>query len=176
MRNTFRYSLTADDYLNYEKFAVKLRKSNVVSVIILMFVTAMTVYFAVRNGGLEVQYYIYFGAFVIAIVLLSLINNFIMPKNKVKRYIKSDASYLGENEISIDDKAIEIKNIPAEKETGVVCIYPYSVISIIYETENYFYFIVANEVKILPKRVIPQAMSRSVFNAINSNPNRMYVK
>ena len=102
--------------------------------------------------------------------------NIIVPKKKVNRYIKSDASYLGENEITIDDKAIEIKNIPAEKETGVVCVYPYSVISIIYETENYFYFIVANEVKILPKRVIPQAMSQSVFNAINRNPNRMYVK
>lgn len=176
MRNTFRYSLTADDYLNYEKFAVKLRKSNVVSVVMIMILVAITVYYGVRNGGLEVQYYIYFVAFVVTVAMFTLFTNIIVPKKKVNRYIKSDASYLGENEITIDDKAIEIKNIPAEKETGVVCVYPYSVISIIYETENYFYFIVANEVKILPKRVIPQAMSQSVFNAINRNPNRMYVK
>lgn len=176
MRNTFRYSLTADDYLTYEKFAVKLRKSNVFTIVMLMFVTAMAVYSAVRNGGLEIIHYVYYAAFVITIAVIGILTNFIMPKKKVNRYLKSDTSYLGENEITIDDKCIEIKNIPTEKETGMICIYPYGIMPVIYETEEYYYFLIGNEIKILPKRVIPQTMREAVYKAINSNPNRVYVK
>lgn len=176
MRNTFRYALSFEDFLSFEMLKVKLKRGNVVLGLLLILVTAMLVYNAVKNSNIGYAYFVYYGIFVAIDVIMLFYNNKIAPKKAVNKYINRDSSYLEENEITFDDKALEIKNIPNEKQAGIVCIYPYSVMGIIYETEEHFYFSVGSEVKILPKRVIPNEMKEAVFKSIKSNPNCIFVK
>lgn len=176
MRNTFKYTLTFEDYLSFEKLKVKMRRGNLFIGVLLVVVSSFILYNTIKNGYVGQMYYFYYGIFSAIAIIMALYNNMIAPKRSVKKYINRDSSYLGENQITIDSDAVEIKTIPAEKQAGTVCIYPYNVMAIIYENQDYFYFSVGSEVKILPKRVIPNEMKEDVFKSIESNSNCVLIK
>jgi hypothetical protein len=114
---------------------------------------------------------------VLAVVLLVLCIAFYFSygiKNKVLKYTNGDSSYLAMTELSVTDNTIETNSLPNQNEAGIVAIYPYSIMNVIYESEEYFYFYIGYEVKILPKSAVPQEMKQQVFSQIRRNQN--YVK
>lgn len=172
MKNTFRYSLAEEDYLNCETFHMKKNGNFLLMFIFSGSIVFYFIYLAIVQKNV---YYVPSIVFFIAFIVLYTIYLFkIKVKKEVKKYVFSDKSYLGLNEITIDDKAMESKNIPNENEAAIVTIYPYSIMKAIYETNEYFYFYIGDEVKILPKRVIPQEMQEAVFKAIKSNKNCIF--
>lgn len=176
MKNTFRYALSFEDYLNFEKFSYKLKKTGTASVLLIMFATGYLVYSIVRYKELSAEYYFYYAVVVITLIASTFYGYKIAPKQKAKKYTSADSSYFGMNEITVDEKTVEIKNIPEENQAGIVCVYPYTVMNAIYETEKYFYFLVGSEVKILPKNAVPDEMKTVVFRDIKNNPNCIFVK
>lgn len=169
----FTYSLTYDDYLNFEKFRLKKNRTAFLSYIICIAFLTMGVYDAVAYKSYEM---IIVAAILVLVELVTMLYTLnISPKKRVNKYISLDSSYLGEKEITIDEKAIELKYIPKLNEAAVVAIYPYSIMTAIYETEEYYYFILNSEVKILPKKVIPAEISESVKKIISKNGNYMYL-
>lgn len=173
MRNIFRYSLTEEDYLSFEKMQLKRR---VVLSTIVMTVCFLAIgfynYIASKNPSILI------GSIIAAVIaLLTFAVLYITTvKRRVKRYIFMDSSYLGENEIIIDNNAIEIKNIPKENEAGIISIYPYKIMRAIVENNDYFYFYIGMEAKILPKRSIPNEMKQQIFSNIKNNKNYVYIK
>lgn len=176
MRNTFRYALNFEDYLNFQKFTYKMKKTGFTTILLIMMTVGYFVYCVVRYRNISPEYYFYFGVAVLTLIVIMIYQSKIEPKRKTKKYTSIDSSYFDVNEITVDDKTVEIKNIPKENQTGVVCVYPYTVMNAIYETENYFYFLVGSEVKILPKNAVPAEMKEIVFKEIKSNPNCIFVK
>ena len=124
----------------------------------------------------DYQMLIFAAAMALIDVLTAVYEMKILPKKRVKRILAADSNYLTANEITIDDKAIEIKNIPNENQAGIVAVYPYSVMSVIYETTDYFYFFIGTEVKILAKKNIPQESAQYVKKIISSKRNYIYSK
>ncbi|MGN1203256.1 MAG: YcxB family protein, partial [Eubacterium sp.] len=168
----FIYSLTYEDYLCFESFKLKRNKTSFFSYLICLMFLVMGVYDAVVYKTFEV---IILAAVMIAGVCISTFYAIkIAPKKRVKNLMALDSSYLGQSEIIIDDKAVEIKNIPQENEAGIVAVYPYSVMSAIYETEEYYYFFIGNEVRLLPKKAIPAEFSEYIKKTIGKNRNYMF--
>lgn len=170
----FVYSLTFDDYLGFEKFKLKRNKTSFFSYVMCLFFVAMGVYDAVVYKNL----YLVFIA--IIMVLFGAATSFyslkIAPKKRVKNLLSLDSTYLCQNRAVIDERTIEIRNIPQENQPGIVAVYPYSVMSVIYETEDCYYFFITTEVKILPKRVIPPELSDYIKKVISKNKNYLYIK
>lgn len=175
MKNTFRYSLAFEDYINFEKFSFRLRKVGFSVFLFIMLATGYLVYNIVKNGNISWEYYLYYAVVVVILLGFYFYSTYLAPKVKAKKYTR-DKAYFGQSEISIDEKAVEIKNITEENQAEIDCIYPYSVINAIYETETYFYFIIGNEVKILPKSAVPNEMKEIVFKYIKGNQNCIFVK
>jgi hypothetical protein len=170
----FTYSLTFDDYLAFENFKVKRSRSSLFSYIICLFFIATGVYNAVAYKVYEVLVIV--ALFVLAIALSTIYSVKIGPKKRVKQYINCDPAFLGKKEITVGEKTIEIRNIPAENQATVLAIYPYSLMAAIYETNEGYYFFVAGEAKLLPKKAIPDNLKEIVAKRINNNPNHIFVK
>ena len=173
MRNTFRYSLNCQDFINFEKFNMK-KQSNIMFTFFLMVIVFFAIYcYMVFNS----YYGLIFAAVFAVLAGLMLFCSFkISPKKRVNNYLKKDNSYLKTTEITITDKAIETNNLPNENEAGIVAIYPYSVMNAIYETDDYFYFFIGNEARILPKSAVPNEMKELVFKEIKNSQKCIFVK
>lgn len=170
----FTYTPCFDDYISFEKFKFKRNRSLLFTYIICVFFIAMGIYDVIVSK--DYQMLIFAAAMALIDVLIAVYEMKILPKKRVKRILAADSNYLTANEITIDDKAIEIKNIPNENQAGIVAVYPYSVMSVIYETTDYFYFFIGTEVKILAKKNIPQESAQYVKKIISSKRNYMYSK
>lgn len=170
----FTYTPCFDDYISFEKFKFKRNRSLLFTYIICVFFIAMGIYDVIVSK--DYQMLIFAAAMALIDVLTAVYEMKIWPKKRVKRILAADSNYLTANEITIDDKAIEIKNIPNENQAGIVAVYPYSVMSVIYETTDYFYFFIGTEVKILAKKNIPQESAQYVKKIISSKRNYIYSK
>lgn len=172
MRMTFRYSLTEDDYINFEKLNTSRQFKA------LLFPMMFFIFCGIFMYAKERDYI--FIIFIVTMVLLLVLSYFVLlpysAKKRVKTYLNGDRSYLLPTEITIDDKKIESKNIPEENEAGIIGIYPYSIMRMIIENEDYIFFYISNEVKVLPKRAIPQEFKETVFELIKKNGNYTYMK
>lgn len=170
----FTYTPCFDDYISFEKFKFKRNRSLLFTYIICVFFIAMGIYDVIVSK--DYQMLIFAAAMALIDVLTAVYEIKILPKKRVKRILAADSNYLTANEITIDDKTIEIKNIPNENQAGIVAVYPYSVMSVIYETTDYFYFFIGTEVKILAKKNIPQESAQYVKKIISSKRNYIYSK
>ncbi len=169
----FVYSLTYDDYLGFEKFKMKRNKTSFFSYLMCLFFVATGVYDVVIYKNLNMI--IIFAVMIFSVCAATLHSVKIAPKKRVRKLLSLDSAYLCQNRAVIDDKAIEIRNIPQENQAGIVAVYPYSAMSAIYETEDCFYFFIAAEVKILPKRVIPAELFDYVKKVIGKNRNYLFI-
>lgn len=173
MKNTFRCSLTRQDYISFEKTKQKM-----------YFIKPLLIFGAVgmvfiAYAAITSKNYTLLIAMAISLVLAFVFCAYsynVTVKKTVDNYLKGDSSYLKPIEFTVDENTVEIKNLPEENEAGTVGIYPYSIMNAIYENEKYFYFIVGMEAKILPKVAVPEAMKAAVFSAIKNNPNCVFVK
>lgn len=170
----FTYSLTDEDYIRFEKFKLKRNKTVFIVYIISLFYVAMSIYDAIVYKAYDLIF-ITIG-FVILICAATAYVYFAAPKKRVRKMLAADSTYTGENSIKIGEKEIEIKNLPRENQRGMVAVYPYSVMSAIYETEESYYFLIGMTVKILPKRVIPPVLSDYVKKTLSKNGNYIYLK
>lgn len=170
----FIYSLTYDDYISFEKFKLKRNKTAFFSYITCLLFLIMGVYDAVVYKTFQIIVIAVIMIFAVFVSTAYSVN--IAPKKRVKKYISLDPAYLGQKEIIVDEKKIEIKNIPAENEGAVVAVYPYSVMTAIYETSEYYYFFAGSEVKLLPKKAVPAELSENVNKFVKNNKNYMFFK
>lgn len=169
----FVYSLTYDDYVVFEKFKMKRNKTSFFSYLMCLFFIATGVYDAVVYKNSDM---IIISALIIfSVCAATLYSVKFAPKRRIRKLLSLDSAYLCRNRAVIDDKAIEIRNIPDKKQAGIVMVYPYSVMSAIYETQDYFYFFIVTEVKILPKRVIPAELFDYVEKIIRKNRNYLFI-
>lgn len=170
----FIYTPCSDDYISFEKFKFKRNRSFFLTYLTCAVFIAMGIYDVIVSKN----YQMLILAAAIAIIECSaaFYEIKIAPQRKVKKLISADSNYLTPNEITIEDKAIEIKNIPSENQAGIVAVYPYSIMSVIYETTDYFYFFIGTEVKILAKKNIPQENTEYVKKVISRNKNYIFSK
>ncbi len=172
MKNTFRSTLKKEDFIVWERLQFKRSKLIPMLITALIFIVFVIYYLIVnRNFSLIIAAVI---AFVICGAYFLYFYNTGIEK-KVKKYIAADTQYLSPCEITVDENTVEYKNIPRMNEAGI-SVYPFTVIRTIYEAENYFYFVIGFEVKILPKRDIPDEMKQQVFNQIKKNANYLFIK
>lgn len=174
MRNTFRYSLTLQDYINYYQIQYKRIMKSSTKVIFAMF-AFLALYYTFVYKDLIIAF-----GMIIAILFsacMMLINYKVIIKNNTKNMIKkSPRTYLRQIEITFTDREIETNNLPFENEAAFIAVYPYSIINAIIETDEYFVFNLGTVAKILPKRAIPPEMREQVFRQIRSNKNCTFLK
>ena len=170
MKNTFRYSLTLDDYLSYNRNAYK--KS----------IIPASLFFGIFIAMTSVYYYYVMKkvSILIAIILFVIFGAayiyFMYSKGIEKRLTKmygNNKFYFEEKEITITPDSIESKNFPDADGAGIVGIYPYSIMKVIYETDTLFVFVIGNEAKLMPKRAIPPEMQNEVFAQLRSRKKYM---
>lgn len=173
MKNTFRSTLNKEDFVVWERLQYKRSRLIPTLITAFMFLVFSSFYsIAEKNYTLIIATVTAFavcGAYFLYVYKIGI-------EKKVERYIAADTQYLSPCEITIDENTVEYKNMPMINEAGIINVYPYTVIRAIYETENYFYFNVGFEVKILPKRDIPDQMKQQVFSQIKKNANYFFVK
>ena len=173
MKNTFRYSLTEQDYIIFEKFNFK-RIYKPILILVIMAITGFSIYYYCK---FKLPIYIVAGILFLLGSLAVFYNRYTDGiNNKVRRYVQNDKSYLKQVEISIDRKGIELNTLSNEGDVQINVIYPYSIMNVIFETDDFLYFIIDSEAKILPKSVIPNEMHGEVLRLIKKNKKRMYVK
>lgn len=170
----FEYSLTFDDYVAFEKF--KLKKNRTLMLTLIFFIVLLII--EIYNAAVYKDYttLVLFVALIAADLAVTAYSYYVMPKEKVSKFISLDSSYLGQREIKIDDKKIVLKYKPMKNDAAVLAIYPYSVMNAIFETEGCYYFFVGNEAKLLPKRVIPAELSDYVKKVLSGKKNYIYIK
>lgn len=172
MRNTFRYVLTLQDYIYFERMNMKRAFRSSIVMIVMFLGLGVFLYITEKNLTILISFSI--GS--IVILLAHICSYYVSASKKAKNYVKKDNSYLKLTEITITDKTIETNNLPNENEAGMVAVYPYSIMNAIYETNEYFYFLIGNEAKILPKSAVPDEMKELVFKEIKKNPNCVFIK
>lgn len=172
MRNTFRYTLTVQDFIRFEQMNAKRTMRSSVFMIVMFLGLGVFYYITEKNTAILIGFAV---AAAFGIIFYAY-NYYISLKKKVDNYTGKDSSYLKPTEITITDKAIETNNLPDENEAVILAIYPYSIMSVIYETNDYFYFFIGNEAKILPKSAVPNEMKELVFKEIKKNPNCIFIK
>lgn len=172
MRNTFRYALTVQDYIYFERMNMKRAFRSSMVMIVMFLGLGVFLYITEKNLTILISFAI--GS--IVILLAHICSYYVSASKKAKNYVKKDNSYLKPTEITITDKTIETNNLPNENEAGMVAVYPYSIMNAIYETNEYFYFLIGNEAKILPKSAVPDEMKELVFKEIKKNPNCVFIK
>ena len=173
MKNTFRLTPNKEDFVIWERLQYKRSKLIPTLITALMFVTFFG-YYLIANKNLTLIIAALVAVVICGAYFLYAYN--VGIEKKVEKYITADAQYLSQCEITIDENTIEYKNLPMINEIGIISVYPYSIMRAIYETENYFYFIIGFEVKILPKRDIPDEMKQQVFSQIKKNRNCIFLK
>lgn len=162
-----------EDYIEFEKFKEKINKSFFLIYVMCSAFSVWSIYLAVESKRYEML------LFIPAVILFMACDRFIKKseqRKRITRMISLDSSYLNENQIIIDDNFIEIKTIPQQNQTGSVAVYPYSVISMIYETAQYYYFFIGTEVKILSKRDLPHGCEHDIKKILSSKRNYVFVK
>lgn len=172
MRNTFRYALTVQDYIYFERMNMKRAFRSSIVMIVMFLGLGVFLYITEKNLTILISFVI--GS--IVILLAHIYSYYVSASKKANNYVKKDNSYLKLTEITITDKTIETNNLPNENEAGMVAVYPYSIMNAIYETNEYFYFLIGNEAKILPKSAVPDEMKELVFKEIKKNPNCVFIK
>ncbi len=173
MKNTFRSTLKKEDFVIWERLQYKRSKLIPTLIIALMFVS-FSGYYLIANKNLTLIIAVLVAVVICGVYFLYVYNKGI--EKKVEEYIAADAQYLSQCEITIDENTIEGKNLPMINEAGIISVYPFSIMKAIYETENYFYFIIGFEIIILPKRDIPDEMKQQVFSQIKKNRNCIFLK
>ncbi len=173
MKNTFRYSLSRQDYIAFEKMKTKLNTIRPV-IFLAFFALAFCIYWYVSTKDLVflVCTLVLFAIYICSVAY----KYYISSKKAVDKYLSLDDGYLKSAEFSVDSYGIESRGLPEENESMVITAYPYSIMNAIYETEDYFYFFVGFEVKILPKSAVPPQMQATVFGQIKKNTNCVFVK
>ncbi|MGN1328323.1 MAG: hypothetical protein ACI4V4_01330 [Eubacterium sp.] len=175
MIGKFIYSLTEEDYVKFEELKLKQNKAWLMSAISTLLICAIFTFYAVERGT-----YIYLIIPVVTIIdsifTYYYVNN-IRPKKNAKKCIDLDKSYLNPKEITFYSDSIELKTLPKKDgDPAIVGVYPFSVMSAIIESNDYFQFITVSEANVLPKRVIPQEILQAVENTIRKNPNYTLLK
>lgn len=173
MRCSFKIRLSKEDLVFFEQFAFK--KFQLPGMLMTMpFIFIIAVYDGIAENAMP----IITGALISAatIIIAFFLYYKIGLKRKVEKYIRKEPLYLAETEITIDDGTLESRIASNEGETNISTAYPYSVITVIYETEGYFFFRIANEAKLLPKDKIPQEMREAVFQSVRKSGKCTAVK
>lgn len=174
MRNTFRYSVTCEDYINFYQYTYKR------SILMGAGVTAGLFTFIALYYGFVLKDIWLAGtvgaAICISAIYIFLNYNVLIKRKTIKIINSCKEEYLRTVEATITDNTIESNNLPGENEAGVITIYPYSIMKMICENDDYFYFYIGIEAKILPKRAIPDEMKEAVYRQIRSNRNCMKAK
>lgn len=175
MIGKFTYSLTKEDYINFESLKLKQNRSIIFPFFTSLAVCLMFIYYAVERKS-----YIYL--IIPIIVALDFVITYfyvknIKPKKNAEKYISLDKSYLNQKEITVYSDSIELKTLPdKDGDPAIIEIYPFSVMSAILESNDYFQFITVSEANVLPKRAIPQEILQAVENTIRKNPNYTLIK
>lgn len=172
MRNTFRYALTVQDFIHFERMNIKRAFRPSIVMIVMFLGLGVFLYITEKNLTMLIS----FSVGSIVILLAHIYSYYVSASKKANNYVKKDNSYLKSTEFTVTDKAIETNNLPSENEAGIVAIYPYSVMTAIYETNEYFYFLIGNEARILPKSAVPDEMKDLVFKEIKKNSNCVFIK
>lgn len=170
MKNTFRYHLTLEDYISYNKNAYK-KSAITASIISGALIAIISIYysFLIKNTIILI-------GVVLSIIILAAYNFYMYNKGIEKRFIKMYGNckfYFEEKEITVTPDSIESKNFPDAEGAGLVGIYPYSIMKVIYETDTLFVFVIGNEAKLMPKRAVPPEMQEEVFAMLRSRKKYM---
>lgn len=173
MKNTFRYSLDFSDFVKYEKFCFK-KYVLPQSIMTLIMIAAIVIY----SGAAQKNIYVtIFGLLAAAAFAAGIYFKYTAGiRKKVKKYTVKDSLCFNENEITVNDNSIEIKNIPDESGVSFMGIYPFSIMTVIYENKDFFCFQIGGDARLLPKSSVPVNMREIVFNQIRSNRNCITVK
>lgn len=175
MIGKFIYSLTEEDYINFEEMKLKQNKSWVVPILFSVVIGAASAFYAVERKSYV--YLIIPIVMIIDIFVTYFYMNNIKPKKNVKKYTGLDKSYFSPKEITFNSDSIELKTLPLKDgDPAIIEIYPFSVMSAILESNDYFQFITVSEANVLPKKAIPQEILQSVENVIRKNPNYSMIK
>lgn len=175
MIGKFTYSLTKEDYISLELLKLKQNKPWVLPTIFSVVLSVTFAYYAVERKS-----YIYLiipiVMFIDAFFTYYYANN-IKPKKNAEKYISLDKSYLSPKEITFYRDSIELKTLPEnEGDPAIIEVYPFSVMSAILESRDYFQFITVSEANVVPKKAIPQEILQTVENTVRNNPNYSLMK
>lgn len=167
------YSLCFDDYYRLEKFKVKRNRTALFSYLICLSLIAVTTFDFIHTKSL-----LHLCICAAILVIISVYTIYVMrvkTRRTVRRILNNDLGYLGRNEVRIYEDSIEFRFIPIlEKDATVETVYPYALCSAIYECDRYYYFVMGDETRILPKMEILPSYRLAVNEVLKRNIN--YIK
>lgn len=169
------YSLSFDDFFRLEKFKVKRSRTAPLSYLMSLSLIAMTT--------LNFIYTKSYTSIIICAVILILISLYTVYMVKIKtrltvrRRLNNDIGMLGRNEVKIYNDSVEFKVMPIKKdETVIEVVYPYALCSAIIECDRYYYFVIGDDIRILPKFEIQPSYRTEVNEVLKKNINYIKVK
>lgn len=158
----FTFSLNEQDYINYQKFNFRKSRNFLLICLVMIFYAGINIIQAIFYKRYELL--LTAVLFIVFVLVILAVFYFVLLPKQVKKFVYADTGYSYTFQMNIGENEIEIKNIPKENERRFEGVYPYSVISAIYETNGYYYILIGLTIHILPKREIPPEMSDYVKN------------
>lgn len=175
MIGSFIYNLTKADYLNFEMLKFKQNKNRIFPSVGIAAIFLIFAGFFVEKDIYKL--FIIPAVFLLETLILFIYVGKIKPRKNVEKYLRLDSSYLSKREVAFYSDYIELKVLPErEGDAAVIEVYPYSVMSGIIESSDYFQFITVSEANLLPKKAIPADMLKAVEDTVRKNPNYTLLK
>lgn len=171
----FTFTPQIEDYMQFQKFRVKLTKMVPIYYVYCVGMFAFGVYQTVQTKQ------IYFLCATLLLVLLFGISLFYtqktMPKKRILQAVKKDNSLLAAQEVTVTDSALEINTLPNEKECAVCAVYPLSMLRAVFETQDAFNIMIPGiDAVLLPKREMEQKIIDALHVRFEKLPVYSYIK
>lgn len=169
------FSPIEQDVKDHYRFHMKLTKMIPVSYFISIVMLVIGIFDFVKTKN---YYYLVVSVFLIivsSVFILYFLNG--KARKDYEKMMRDDVFYSLERESVITETAIETKTLKRMPEPSRECIFPYTMMMGIFETEKAFYFYINSaEVRYLPKRAISPEGIVNITETLKKLANYKFVK
>lgn len=173
MNSTFTYSLTLEDYINYEKIKFKQKRSAGITYISCLILLAVGVFNIVVNRDFTVLCIA--AGYIVLSVAAVLYESRLRPQKFARKYTSLDSTYFAPRQVVLTPQSIEF-TVKGENGVQTTGVYPLSALGAVFESNDYFQIFLTTEYYIIPKSAIPSQDKMTVENILRTRPNYVKIK
>lgn len=171
----FTFTPRRDDFLKYQKFRTKMTRSSAIFYALCMIALAFSLYNAITTK----DYYFLIAMVVLCAVCggLLLYSRTVSVKKQLNAAAKADQSLFAPQTVKVTDSTLEISVDHEEGGLKFSSVYPFSIFSAVFDTEEGFYiFVPGINTIILPKHAFPEEFARQMKDRFMKLPVYRNVK
>lgn len=173
MNSTFTYSLTLEDYINYEKIKFRQKRSAGITYISCLILLAVGTFNIVVNRDFIILYIT--AGYIVLSVAAVLYEGRLRPQKFARKYTSLDSTYFAPRQVVLTPQSIEF-TVNGENGVYSTGVYPLKAIGAVFESNDYFQIFLTTEYYIIPKSAIPAQDTAMVENILRARPNYVKIK